>query len=110
MAKGYTQKEGIDYVETFAPVMRHSTFRLLIGLAVNLDLKILHLDVKTALLNGELREPVFMQQSEGFVLKDHVNKVYKLRKAVYGLKQSSRAWNEKVDEVLSIIGYKKSKP
>lgn len=109
VAKGYTQKKGVDYDETFAPVVRHSTLRLLLGLAVKLDLKILHLDVKTAFLNGELKENVFMQQPEGFVLKENENKVFKLKKAVYGLKQSGRAWNEKVDNVLLNIGYEKSK-
>lgn len=109
VAKGYTQREGIDYSETFAPVVRHSTLRLLIGLAVKLDLRILHLDVKTAFLNGILRENVFMHQPEGFISDQSKNKVFKLKKAVYGLKQSSRAWNERVDEVLSDIGYRKSK-
>ena len=108
VAKGYTQKEGVDYTETFAPVVRHSTFRLLLGLAVKLKLGIWHLDVKTAFLNGVLEENVFMTQPEGFVVVGCMNKVYKLKKAVYGLKQSRRAWNKKVDEVLSDIGYKKS--
>lgn len=108
VAKGYTQKEGIDYNQTFAPVVRHSTLRFLIALAVQFDLKIIHLDVKTAFLNGALKEDVYMQQPEGFVSKGNESKVFKLKKAVYGLKQSSRAWNEKVDEVLLKIGYRKS--
>lgn len=108
VAKGFTQKEGIDYGETFAPVVRHSTLRLLVGLAVKLDLEITHLDVKTAFLNGLLEEDVYMRQPEGFVLKGFENKVCKLKKAIYGLKQSSRAWNTKVDQTLIKLGYKKS--
>lgn len=109
VARGFTQKEGIDYTETFAPVVRHSTLRLLIALAVKLNLKITHLDVKTAFLNGLLEESVYMRQPEGFVLKNHENKVYKLKKAVYGLKQSSRAWNKRVDNFLLDLNYQKSK-
>lgn len=109
VAKGCVQKAGIDYGEVFAPVVRHSTLRLLVSLAVQLDLKIIHLDVKTAFLNGFLEQPVYMKQPEGFVIKNSENKVYKLKKAVYGLKQSSRAWNARVNEVLSNLGYNKSK-
>ena len=82
VAKGFTQREGIDYGETFAPVVRYSTLRLLVGLAVKLDLKITHLDVKTAFLNGMLEENVFMRQPEGFVLKGFEDKVCKLKKAI----------------------------
>lgn len=109
VAKGFTQKQGLDYDETFSPVVRHSTIRMLFGLSVKLGLKVYHLDVKTAFLNGYLEEDVYMRQPEGFVLKSTENKVCKLKKAVYGLKQSSRAWNKRVDEVLLEIDYSKSK-
>jgi len=109
VAKGCVQKAGIDYNEVFAPVVRHSTLRLLVSMAVQLDLNIIHLDVKTAFLNGFLEQPVYMKQPEGFVIKNSENKVYKLKKAVYGLKQASRSWNARVNEVLSNLGYIKSK-
>lgn len=109
VAKGYVQKAGIDYGDVFSPVVRHSTLRLLIALAVKLDLKIVHLDVKTAFLNGLLEQPVYMQQPEGFVIKENESKVYLLKKAVYGLKQSSKAWNDRVNKLLSELGYVRSK-
>lgn len=109
VAKGCAQKAEVDYGDVFSPVVRHSTLRLLIALAVRLNLKITHLDVKTAFLNGVLEQPVYMKQPEGFIVKNHENEVYQLKKAVYGLKQSSRAWNARVNEVLSKLGYNKSK-
>lgn len=108
VAKGFTQKEGVDYSETFSPVVRHSTLRLLFALSVKLELDIFHLDVKTAFLNGHLNEEVFMKVPDGFQINDE-NKVLKLNKAIYGLKQSSRAWNDKVNNVLMELGYKRSK-
>lgn len=106
VARGFSQKYGIDFEETFSPVVRHSTLRLLIALAAKLNLNINHVDVNTAFLNGKLEETVYMKQPEGFVTND---KVYKLNKAVYGLKQSSRAWNKKIDDVIIKLGYNKSK-
>lgn len=108
VAKGYTQKAGIDYEETFAPVIRYASLRLLFALSLKLGLKIFHLDVKTAFLNGFLKEKILMRQPEGFVKSGDENKVCKLNRAVYGLKQSSRAWNHRVDKVLLKLGYKKS--
>lgn len=109
VAKGFTQKFGIDFHETFSPVVRHSTLRMLIALSVNLELEITHLDVTTAFLNGKLHEQVFMRQPEGFIVPGQENKVLKLHKAVYGLKQSSRVWYQRVEVVLSNLGYQKSK-
>lgn len=108
VARGFTQKEGIDFEETFAPVIRYSSLRLLFALSLKLNLKITHLDVKTAFLNGFLKEDVLMRQPEGFIKKENANKVCKLKRAIYGLKQSSRAWNLRVDEVLLKSGFKKS--
>lgn len=108
VAKGFTQRHGVDYNETFSPVVRYSTLRLLFALTVKLDFKTTHLDVKTAFLNGYLEEDIFMQKPDCF---DDLNdgKVLKLKKAIYGLKQSSRMWYRKVEDCLCNIGYIKSK-
>lgn len=108
VAKGFTQKSGIDYNETFSPVVRHSTLRLLIALSVEFNFKITHLDVTTAFLNGILKENVFMTIPDGLKV-NKANQVLKLKRAIYGLKQSSRTWYERVDDVLVNLKYKKSK-
>lgn len=106
VGKGFTQKAGIDYQETFSPVIRHSTLRLLFAISVQLGMDITHLDVKTAFLNGHLKESIFMHLPEGFPIINS-NKVLKLRKAVYGLKQSSLAWYKRVEEILCKLGFRK---
>lgn len=107
VARGFTQIPGVDFDETFSPVVRHSILRLLFAISVKYDLEITHLDVATAFLNGHLDKEVFMNKPEGLEIGE--NKVLKLKKAIYGLKQSSRQWNLRVDQVLSKLGYKKSK-
>lgn len=108
VAKGYSQRPGIDFDETFSPVLRHSTLRLLFALAVKLNLDVDHLDVKTAFLNGFLDENVFMKIPAGLKCVDKGNKVLKLKRAIYGLKQSSRAWYRRVDDYLQSLNFKKS--
>lgn len=105
VAKGYVQKPGVDFDETFSPVLRHSSLRLLFALAAQMKLDVTHLDVKTAFLNGLLKETVYMKMPVGFQCD---NKVLKLKKAIYGLKQSSRAWNQRVDSYLEKMGFKRS--
>lgn len=110
VAKGCSQKYGVDYDETFSPVVRHSTLRLLFALSVQLDLKISHLNVKTAFLNGDLNEIIYMEKPNGFTQNSGDKyKVLKLKKAIYGLKQASRAWHKKIDEFFLSNGYEKSK-
>lgn len=109
VAKGFTQKHGIDYTETFSPVVRHTTLRLLFALSVKLGLDVNHLDVKTAFLNGDLEETIYMRMPECYNSDSSVCKVLKLKKAIYGLKQASRAWNKKVDNCLISNGYQRSK-
>ena len=107
VAKGYVQELGIDFDEVFAPVARIETIRLLIGLAAARGWEIHHLDVKTAFLHGELNEDVYVSQPEGFEKKGEEHKVYKLSKALYGLRQAPRAWNTKLDQILKGLDFKK---
>lgn len=102
VAKGFTQRYGIDYNETFSPVVRYSTIRILLALAAQYEMQIEHLDVKTAFLNGDLTETVYMVQPEGFVDKANEKKVYKLHKAIYGLKQAAKAWYERINYFLTV--------
>ncbi|XP_052126145.1 uncharacterized protein LOC113209233 [Frankliniella occidentalis] len=106
VAKGYTQVHGIDYHETFAPVIRRSVLRMLFSVAVNFNLKIDHLDVKTAFLYGDLSEDVFMCQPEGFSVEGSESHVCQLKKAMYGLKQAARSWYQKADKVLKKLKFK----
>ena len=93
MAKGYRQIQGIDYEDSFSPVAMIKSIRILLALAAHFDYEIWQMDVKTAFLNGNLVEEVYMTQPEGFASKDDHNKVYKLKRSIYGLKQGSRSWN-----------------
>lgn len=107
VAKGFTQREGVDYKETYSPVLRYSTLRLLFALSVKLNFNITHLDVTTAFLNGFLDENVYMQLPPNLECK--ANSVLKLKRAIYGLKQSARAWNKRINDCLLELGYVKSK-
>ncbi|CAM8887225.1 unnamed protein product [Rhodiola kirilowii] len=94
VAQGYTQIEGIDFDETFAPVARLEAIRLLLALACHLKFKLFQMDVKSAFLNGLLNEEVYVSQPKGFEDPHHPDYVYRLKKALYGLKQAPRAWYE----------------
>ena len=91
--KGYTQKEGIDYDETFSPVAMLKSFRILLSIATHYDYEIWQMDVKNAFLNGNLEEESYMMQPEGFIAKNQEHMVCKLKRSIYGLKQASRSWN-----------------
>lgn len=108
VARGFTQKEGIDYHEVFAPVVKHVSIRTLLSLVVNLDLELEQMDVKTAFLHGNLEEDLYMEQPEGYVDKHKPDHVCLLKKSLYGLKQSPRQWNRRFDEFMSIQGYSRS--
>ena len=95
VAKGYRQKAGIDYDEVFAPVVRMETIRLLISCAVQEGWLIHQMDVKSAFLNGVLKNEVYIEQPEGY--EKNPGKVLRLKKSLYGLKQAPRAWNERID-------------
>ncbi|GJU37178.1 zinc finger, CCHC-type containing protein [Tanacetum coccineum] len=103
--QGFRQKEGIDFFDTYAPVARISTIRLLLALAAIHDLVIHQMDVKTAFLNGDLDEEIYMKQPEGFVVPGHESKVCKLKKSLYGLKQAPKQWHQKFDDVVLSNGF-----
>ncbi|VVA37944.1 PREDICTED: Retrovirus-related Pol poly from transposon, partial [Prunus dulcis] len=105
VAQGFSQEYGLDYEETFSPVVRHTTVRLILGLAVNFQWELRQLDVKNAFLHGELQEDVFMKQPQGFVDSQYPNHVCKLQKSLYGLKQAPRAWNAKFTGYLPTLGF-----
>ncbi|WVZ58271.1 hypothetical protein U9M48_008556 [Paspalum notatum var. saurae] len=91
VAQGFYQKEGIDYEETFAPVARLEAIRILLAFAASKGFKLQQMDVKSAFLNGFIKEEVYVRQSPGFESANFPDWVYKLRKALYGLKQAPRA-------------------
>jgi len=91
-AKGFTHKYDIDYKEMFSPVSRKDSFRIIMALIAHYDLELHQMDVKTAFLNGDLEENVFMDQPMGFSVEGKKHMVCKLKKSIYGLKQASRQW------------------
>ncbi|WVZ83632.1 hypothetical protein U9M48_030760 [Paspalum notatum var. saurae] len=99
VAKGFLQKEGIDYDETFSPVSTKDSFKIVMALVAHYDLELHQMDVKTAFLNGDLLENIYMAQPEGFVVKSTEHMGCRLKKSIYGLKQSSRQWYLKFDEM-----------
>ena len=109
VVKGYAQKEGMDYREVFSHVARMKSIRILIAIAAQEEWELHHLDVKTAFLNGEIKEDIYISQLEGFEIKGKEDHILKLRKALYRLKQAPRAWNSKLNEVLIQKGFLRSK-
>ena len=100
VAKGFKQQHGIDYTETFAPVVRYDSLRSILALAASRDLHLLQIDVQTAFLYGEIDQELFIHQPEEYVTEDSENYVCRLNKGLYGLKQSSRLWNKKIHRSL----------
>ena len=90
VAKGYTQKEGVDFNEVFSPVVKHSSIRVLLVMVALFDLELKQLDVKTTFLHGELEEQIYMHQPKGFIISRKEYHVCLLKKSLYGLKQSPR--------------------
>ncbi|KAL0559124.1 hypothetical protein IC582_003714 [Cucumis melo] len=105
VAQGYTQVEGVDFDETFAPVARLEAIRLLLGISCIQKFKLYQMDVKSDFLNGYLNEEVYVAQPKGFVDFEHPKHVYKLNKALYGLKQAPGAWYDRLTVYLRGRGY-----
>ncbi|GJR40081.1 retrotransposon protein, putative, ty1-copia subclass [Tanacetum coccineum] len=105
VAKGFTQTYGVNYEETFSPVADIRAIRILIAIDAFYDYEIWQMDVKTAFLNGYLSEEVYMTQTEGFVNPKYPNHVCKLKRSIYGLKQSSRQWNKRFDDEIKKFGF-----
>lgn len=105
MAKGYHQQQDIDYEDTFGPVIKSTTIRIVLGLAVNNDWPVRQIDVNTAFLQGHLNEEVFMAQPPGFSDSDRPSHVCRLKKAIYGLKQAPRAWYSELKTFLLQSGF-----
>lgn len=108
VVKGFHQKEGIDFNEIFSPVVRHTSIRFILGLVAQQNLELEQLDVKTAFLNGELDEEIFMAQPEGFEVQGSEQKVCKLKKSLYGLKQAPRQWYKRFDSFMTNQNFQRS--
>ncbi|WVZ75683.1 LOW QUALITY PROTEIN: hypothetical protein U9M48_023718, partial [Paspalum notatum var. saurae] len=105
VAQGFCQKEGIDYVQTFAPLARLEAIRILLSFVASKGFKLQQMDVKSAFLNGYIEEEVYVRQPPGFERAKLLDWVYKLRKALYGLKQAPRAWYARLKSFLLKSGF-----
>jgi hypothetical protein len=108
MVKGFKQIHGIDYDETFSPVMMLKSVRILLAIVAYFDYEIWQMDVKTIFLNENLTKDVYMTQPEGFIDPKHVGKICKFQKSIYELKQASQSWNLHFDEVVKGFGFIKN--
>jgi transposase InsO family protein len=105
-AKGYSQKEGIDYNDTFAPVLKYKSLRIILALAATRDLELKQMDVQTAFLNAHIKEEVYMDQPQGFE-QGGANIVCKLNKTLYGTKQAPHEWNNELSSFIESLGFKR---
>eukprot|EP00253_Pinus_taeda_P011066 PITA_11066 len=108
VAQGFSQIEGIDYEETFAPVARYSSIRTILSLSAQMGWHILQMDVKTAFLNGVIEEEVYIEQPKGFEVFSSKSHVCRLKRPLYGLKQVPRAWYTRIDSDFTGLGFSKS--
>jgi hypothetical protein len=107
VCKGYAQIEGLDFGETFAPVARLEAIQIFLAYACHKRFKLYQMDVKTSFLNGDLSEEVYMEKLEGFELSDNPDLVCKMKKSLYGLKQSPCSWYHRLDMYLKDKGFKR---
>ncbi|KAK1650761.1 hypothetical protein QYE76_068566 [Lolium multiflorum] len=105
VAKGFRQIQGVDYDETFSPVAKLKSVRILLAIAAFFDYEIWQMDVKMAFLNGDIEEELYMVQPKGFIDPKNADKVCKLQRSIYGLKQASRSWNRRFDKVIKDFGF-----
>ena len=108
VAKGFRQVQRVDYDETFSPVAMLKSVRIILAIAVYFDYEIWQMDVKTAFLNGNLDEDVYMIQPEGFVDPTNTGNICKLQKSIYGLKEASQSWNIRFDEVVKGFDFRQN--
>eukprot|EP00253_Pinus_taeda_P012905 PITA_12905 len=108
VARGFSQKEGVDYDEIFALVARYTTIRLIIALAASQGWNLHQMDVKTVFLNGSIKEEVYLEQPEGFEIHNRESHVCRLKKALYELKQAPRAWYKRIDSYFMKLGFTRS--
>jgi hypothetical protein len=108
VTKGYTQREGIDYNETFSPVSCKDSFRIIMALVAHYDLELHQMDVNTAFLNRDLDKTVYMARPKGFVMEGIEKLGCHLKKSIYGLKQASRQWYLKFDKTIKEFGFKEN--
>ena len=106
VAKRFRQRENVNFFETLSPVTRITSIRVLFALASFFDLVVRQMDVKTAFLNGELEEKIYMGKPDGFIITSQEHKVCKLDKSLYGLKQAPKQWHTKFDSLLIDNGFK----
>src|SRR3954451_13184390 len=105
VAKGFRQIQGVDYDETFSPVANLKSVRILLAIAAFFDYEIWQMDVKTAFLNGDIEKELYIVQPKGFVDPMDTDKVCKLQRSIYGLKQASQSWNQCFDKVIKNFGF-----
>jgi hypothetical protein len=108
VARGFSQKEGEDYDETFSLVARYTSIRAIISLAASMGWNLHQMDVKTTFLNGAIKEEVYIEQPQGFEVHSKDTHVCRLKKSLYGLKQAPRAWYARMDSYLTRLGFSKS--
>jgi hypothetical protein len=108
VARGFSQVEGVDYDETFAPISRYTSIRAMISIAAKMGWKIHQMDVKTTFLNGLIEEEVYIEQPRGFEVHGSDSHVCRMKKALYGLKQAPRVWYSRIETYLQQMGFMKS--
>jgi hypothetical protein len=108
VARGFSQKEGIDYEDKFSPVARYFSIRTILSLAAVMKWKVHQMDVKTTFLNGEIKEEEYVEQPQGFEVHDRETHVCRLKKDLYGLKKTPKSWYGRTDSFLTSLGFAKS--
>jgi hypothetical protein len=108
VARGFSQIEGVDYDETFAPISRYTSIRYIIALATSMGWKLHYMDVKTNFIIGEIEEEFYIEKPEGFIVHNEKSHVCRLKKALYGLKKAPLDLYKKMDGFLMSLGFSKS--